>query len=154
MPKTRRRFTSEFKAETMRLQTESGNPLKYMGLPHVHCRCPACDAARAILLLETGRPHMALELVRDLPSRILYELAAKGSRPTAPALGDPLAASAGEEVSPQLSLLTAELRRHVAHLGPERVAELLAVRLWDLPDLVQGRMETTETMVARLRKEP
>src|SRR3954453_21388782 len=112
-----------------------------LGLPHLHCRCPACDVARAMLLLETGRPHMALELMRDLPSRILCGLAAKGSRPTAPARGDCLPASAGEEVSPQLSLLTAELRRHVAHVGPGRVAELLAVRLRDLPDLVQGRME-------------
>ena len=31
------------------------------------CRCPECTARAAVLLLESGRPSMALRLLRDLP---------------------------------------------------------------------------------------
>jgi hypothetical protein len=31
------------------------------------CRCPECVVRAAVLLLESGRPSMALRLLRDLP---------------------------------------------------------------------------------------
>jgi hypothetical protein len=34
------------------------------------CRCPVCTADAALLLVETGRPGMALPLLRGLPGAI------------------------------------------------------------------------------------
>jgi len=48
--------------------------------------------------------------------------------------------------------VAAEIRGHVARLGPQRVAELLGVRLCDLGSMMDGRIDAPKSAMQRLRK--
>src|SRR5689334_3476502 len=103
---------------------------------HRRCECPACVAAAAKHLLETGRPSMALNLLRDLPERIqeALEAAYDAGRADARKPAKPAPRAAKKQVKapkaerPAFLNVAAELRAHVARLGSARVAAALGVR--------------------------
>src|SRR3954451_24733551 len=126
------------------------------------CSCPKCTAEAALALLETGRPAMALSLLRGLPEAIRDAVAAaraEGVRdgrrtrptrsPTKPTTGT---ASRPGSTGPAFQRAAAELAQHVVRLGPERVAEVLRVDAADLIPLLQGRVDVAKSALERLRK--
>jgi len=54
--------------------------------------------------------------------------------------------------APAFDRTAEELRRQVARLGADRVAELLTVRVGDLGPLLEGRVGISRTALDRVRK--
>src|SRR4051812_39901693 len=126
------------------------------------CRCPECVARASVLLLESGRPSMALSLLRDLPEAIAEAKAearaesvrdGRRTRPTRPSTRPTTGtASRPGRTRPAFQRSAAELAQHVVRLGPERVAEVLRVDAADLIPLLQGRVGVAKSALERLRR--
>src|SRR3954447_20741377 len=126
------------------------------------CRCAECTVRAAVLLLETGRPDMALLLLRDLPEAIAEAKAAaraegvrdgRRTRPTKPSTRPTTeTASRPGSTRPAFQRTAAELAQHVVRLGPERVAEVLRVDAAELGPLLEGRVDVAKSALERLRR--
>src|SRR4051795_11686058 len=126
------------------------------------CHCPECTARAAVLLLESGRPSMALRLLWDLPAAIAEakaEARAEGvrdgrrTRPTRPSTRPTTeTASRPGTAKPAFRSIADELAEHVERLGAERVAEVLRVGAAELAPLLQGRVGVAKSALERLRR--
>ena len=142
-------------------------------VPPARCRCPSCTARAVLHLLETGRAAPAHTLMRELVEGLeaalafAYEkgrhgalqealraaqgagTAGKALKPVPPPTPAKRAENGGKPAFPRTA---AELREHVARLGPRRVAELLCVTVRQLGPMLDGRVDVAKSALDRVRR--
>jgi hypothetical protein len=118
------------------------------------CHCPSCTIAAAVHLLETNRLQMALAILRPLAEALEDGALAAvvADEPERPAKRRTRRERPPKAGKPAFQRLAAELREHVARLGPARVAELLGVTMRDLSGLLDGRCDLSRSALLRVRR--
>ncbi len=132
---------------------------------------PVRVAEAGLLLLRTGRPGMALQVLEPLPALLRAATAEARDRGEAQGLATAACTAAAREITarrvapsppaasaakpppgPTRGRVAQELREHVGRLGADRVAELLRVGLDDLAPLLEGRVSVATSAMAKLRR--
>ncbi|MFL5337261.1 MAG: hypothetical protein ACJ8H8_29825 [Geminicoccaceae bacterium] len=118
------------------------------------CWCVACQVSAAVALLETGRTAMALSVLRPLAESLQDAALASmtADEPETPVKRRNRQKGHQRPAKPAFQRVAEEIHEHVGRLGPQRVAELLGVRLCDLGSMMDGRIDAPKSAMQRLRK--